>query len=282
MQERSPPRTQMTEPAVRYRNTDPSCETIAELVPQLPRIMRSKSWLRAAALMERWQHNPANTDATRGIPDIHTISMSWVLSFERAARVFDQMVSDRIWMNEAGRNRIANVLVTNGLLPSVQGGSRKFGELPENICPPPHFMIALHDKFHIQTRTFQQSALGAPMDELTAALANFSFHVIAVGEVRHMGRDQTGSRYQVSIRRVGIYVRDTYDFDDRGSFFAQPLGFWACSPEYAGKDPLRGRYVTNATLNEWRDKHGKGRGGDFLVFSDIHWRDVNDVFEFGR
>jgi hypothetical protein len=35
-------------------------------------------------------------------------------------------------------------------------------------------------------------------------------------------------------------------------------------------------------LNEWRDKHGKGRGGDFLVFSDIHWREVNDVFEFVR
>jgi hypothetical protein len=272
----------MTEPTEDHERSDPGCDTLAELIPQLPRIMRKKGWLRAAALMERWQHNPANNDAKRGTPDIHTVSMIWVLSFERAARVFDQMVIDRIWMNEAGRAEISRMLSLNGLLPSGQGGARRFGELPENICPPPHFMIALHDKFHIQTRKFQQSALSAPVDELTAALANFSFHVIAVGEVRHMGRGQTGSRYEVSIRRVGIYVRDTYDFDDRGSSFSQPLGFWACSPEYAGKDPLRGRYVTNATLNAWRDKHGKGRGGDFLVFSDIHWREVNDVFEFVR
>jgi hypothetical protein len=272
----------MTEPAELYESSDPGCDTLAELVPELPRIMRRKSWLRAAALMERWQRNPANSDARRGTPDIHTVSMSWIVSFPRAAQVFDQMVIDRIWMNEAGRKQLERRLVEHSLLPSAQGGSRKFGELPENICPPPQSRIALHDQFHIQTRKFQQSALSAPVDELTAALANFSFHIIAVGEVRHMGHVQAGSRYEVSIRRIGIYALDTYDFDDRGSFFAQPLGFWACSPEYAGKDPARGRYVTNATLNEWRDKHGKGRGGDFLVFSDIHWREVNDVFEFVR
>lgn len=48
-----PPRTQMTEPAQIYENSDPGCDTLAELVPQLPRIMRNKGWLRAAALMER-------------------------------------------------------------------------------------------------------------------------------------------------------------------------------------------------------------------------------------
>lgn len=148
--------------------------------------------------------------------------------------------------------------------------------------PPPQYLIALHDQLHIQTRRFQQSALSAPLDELTAALANFSFHIIAVGEVRHMGRSQTGARYGVSIRRVGIDVRDTYDFDDRGSFLAQPLGFWDCGVDFAGKNPLRGRNVTNATLREWRDKYGKGHGGDYLVFSDIHWREVSDVFEFVR
>lgn len=272
----------MTEPAKLRESSDPGCDTLAELVPELPRIMRRNGWLRAAALMEKWQRNPANSNARYGTPDIHTISMSWILSFPRAARVFDEMVIDRIWMNESGRNRISNVLAMNALLPSAQGGSRKFGELPENICPPPQYMIALHDQFHIQTRKFQQFALSAPVDELTAALANFSFHMIAVGEVRHMGRSQTGARYEVSIRRVGIYALDTYDFDDRGSRFAQPLGFWDCGADYAGKNPLRGRYVTNATLREWRDKHGKGRGGDYLVFSDIYWREVNDTFEFVR
>jgi hypothetical protein len=273
----------MTEPAELYE--DPlgaSCDTTAELIPQLPRIMRNKSWLRAAALMERWLNNPANSNAEQGTPDIHTVSMSWIVSFERAARVFDQMVIDRIWMNEAGRGQIEQSLVTNGLLPSAQGASRTFGELPVNICPPTQCRAALHDKFHIQTRRVQQSVLTAPMDELTAALANFAFHIVAVGEVRFLGTEKTGSRYQVSIRRVGIYARDTYDFDDRGHRIAQPLGVWDCNPEYVGTNTLRGRYLNNESFRNWRDKHGKGRGGDYLVFSDIHWREVNDTFEFVR
>jgi hypothetical protein len=31
---------------------------------------------------------------------------------------------------------------------------------------------------------------------------------------------------------------------------------------------------------DWRDKYGKGRGGDFLVFSNIKRFDTNDSFEF--
>lgn len=274
----------MTEPAELYK--DPlgtSCDTAAELIPQLPRIMRGKGWLRAAALMERWLNNPANSNAELGTPDIHTVSMSWVVSFERAARVFDQMVIDRIWMNEAGRAELIDRLIkNNNLPPSTQGTSRTFGELPVNICPPTQCRAALHDKFHIQTRQVQQSALTAPMDELTAALANFAFHIVAVGDVRFLGAEKAGSRYRVSIRRIGIYVRDTYDFDDRGHRFSQPLGVWDCNPEYVGKNTLRGRYLDNESFRTWRNKHGRGRGGDYLVFSDIHWREVNDTFEFVR
>jgi hypothetical protein len=41
----------MSEHAKRRESSDPGCDTLAELVPELPRIMRKKGWLRPAALI---------------------------------------------------------------------------------------------------------------------------------------------------------------------------------------------------------------------------------------
>jgi hypothetical protein len=39
-------------------------------------------------------------------------------------------------------------------------------------------------------------------------------------------------------------------------------------------------YVTNEDFRKWRKKYGNGKGGDFLVFSDIKIINVSDSFEF--
>jgi len=68
----------------------------------------------------------------------------------------------------------------------------------------------------------------------------------------------------VYINEVGLYVRDSFDFnDDPGAYFSQPLGFWNAQTGYAGRKPL-GDYVTS-TFQDYRNRTGKG--GGFLVFS---------------
>jgi len=57
----------------------------------------------------------------------------------------------------------------------------------------------------------------------------------------------------VTITEVGVYVRDSFDFNDHSQF----LGFWG----------HRDTPVNNATFREWRTKFSKG--GDYEVFSDI-------------
>ena len=90
------------------------------------------------------------------------------------------------------------------------------------------------------------------------------------------------ARYKVTLDKVGIYVQDSYDFNDKdpnaGDFSSQPLGFWDCEEQ---KTPgLGAYYVTNRDFRDWRDQYGNGKGGDFLVFSDIKVISVSDSFEF--
>ncbi len=70
-------------------------------------------------------------------------------------------------------------------------------------------------------------------------------------------------RFKVTISEVGVYIRDSYDFN--GSQF---LGFWDDKDNSVSMiNPLSGTSVSNDDFHSWRVKTGKG--GDFLVFSDL-------------
>ncbi len=70
-------------------------------ITKIPPIMRRKGWTRGAALMEHWFAGAANDDPQKGAPDTTTITMPWVLGFSRAAAVYGDMVSQRVWCNAA-------------------------------------------------------------------------------------------------------------------------------------------------------------------------------------
>jgi hypothetical protein len=94
----------------------------------------------------------------------------------------------------------------------------------------------------------------------------------------------SASMYEVEIARVGIYVRDSYDFNDKdGSLVSQPLGFWNIgkltwdvlgnkgSSQYSVP-------VFNSTFRDWRAQ--SGRGEDFLVFSDVKKIELGSIDRF--
>jgi hypothetical protein len=80
------------------------------------------------------------------------------------------------------------------------------------------------------------------------------------------------------VDKIGIYVRDSYDFNGQ-----QFLGSWRETPPAVSKDPLSFppyQPVFNADFQRWRSTNH--RGGDFLIFSDIKWLDRSppDSFSF--
>jgi hypothetical protein len=213
-------------------------------ITRIPGIMRSKHWDMGAALMSRWFSLPANEHPDRGTPDTATITMAWTLRFDRAKRVYDEIVSERIWANPPAQRLLATKLREQGKLI---GQEATFGG--------PWNDVVRADRDHIQHRTV--GSMLDPADDMLAALGRFNFHVAVGGRV-----EPRGQRHTVHIDTVGIYVVDSYDFNGD-----QPLGYWSDN-DFAGRfNPISGYAVSNASFRDWRARNH--RGGDFMVYSDI-------------
>jgi len=218
-------------------------------ITTIPKIMRAKGWANGARLMEGWFSRPSATAPAYGTPESQTIRTTWVLSFARAKFVYDQIMRERIWANPAAQKEIAKLLRKKQLLSSVPR-SAAFG----NLSAP----VTTVDLDYINQRVVGFGS--SDLDDMSAALGNFAFRVAVAGGVTPIPR---ASRFEVIIAEVGVYVRDSYDFN--GDQF---LGFWDDQDNAMSMiNPLSGTRVTNSDFRAWRDRNGKG--GDFMVYSDL-------------
>ena len=224
----------------------------------IPRIMRSQGWVNGARLMETWFSRPPAIAPAYGPPETSIIRIdSWVLTYPRARQVYDKIISGRIWENPASQKEIATMLRRKGLLKAscwaFGGGTAS---------------VELQDPDYINFRVVDQSVVSG-LNDLAAALANFVFRLLVSGTV-----EEDKGTYKVRIMEVGIYVRDSYDFNG-----SQHLGFWNDSDNSVSSwNPLSGTAVGNSDFTAWRTANG--RGGDFLVFSDIKKTTLSPPFSF--
>jgi hypothetical protein len=215
----------------------------------IPAIMRAKSWGNGARLMEIWFSRPVAIAPAYGPPDTTTIRMdTWALTFPRARNVYDQLIRDRIWANPAGQVEVVRMLRRKGLLAA--GSS--FGSLG--------LPVQSQDPDYVTQRVVPFDLMNDPLDDMSAALANFAFRVLVAGSV---AAGPGGVGHRVTISEIGVYIRDTYDFNG-----FQPLGFWDDSTNRVEKGPFWGGVaVFNSDFRTWRTTNALG--GDFLVYSDI-------------
>jgi hypothetical protein len=74
--------------------------------------------------------------------------------------------------------------------------------------------------------------------------------------------------FYFTVTELGVYVRDSYDFNDDADGDDQDLGRWDPDTNTVGRTFLSGGTpVHNSDFRRWRDtnKHG----GDYLIFSDV-------------
>lgn len=220
-------------------------------ITNIPRIMRAKGWTRGAALLERWFAGPSAAKPAYANPDLTTITMDWVLSFDRAKAVYDQMINDQVWANQAAKPLVASRLRARGSVDV----SFEYSKLS------PADMHGIH----VNTRTVS-GGYGTTFDGLVAALGNFSIYVSPVsGE-----STSKNGKLEISIDRVGFHIVDSFDFEGD-----QYLGNWDENSNrvYNGSTKLGGTPVYNETFRDWRRANNKG--GDFLVYTDVKMVDVN-------
>lgn len=244
-------------------------------IRSIPRIMRGRGWVKGAALLDNWFRRGVTDRA----PDTTTITMDWALRFGRARQVYEQLLREKIWVNEAARQQIRTLLIRKALLRPGQCSA--FGALSD---PVPG-----QDPDYINQRPAGDYTV---FDDMTAALGNFNFRVVVAGGVEAAGF----GRYRVVINEVGVYIRDSFDFDGD-----QNLGCWSEDPDLfspimlpGSSTPPRGAGlwdsfvasqtplftpVGNRDFRNWRTRNN--RGGDFLVFSDLKRTTLNppDAFD---
>jgi hypothetical protein len=229
------------------------CTTLDKLLPNLPTIMRQKGWTKGATLMEKWFRQARNTIPAYGSHDVTTITMNWALGYPRARKVYDQAVRERVWVNQGAQKEIKKLIVKTNCLPSSTVGSRViFGDVGASLARTQNSVVKFHTDNAIQYRRVEQS-IWKSLDDLYAALGDFHFHFVVKGVVECISKKP---RYRVTIHEVGVYIRDSYDFNDKNpNLYSQPLGMWNCKRNDAQKLPeLDYHYVNNASFREWRDK----------------------------
>jgi hypothetical protein len=251
----------------------------------IPSVMRTIHWPNSGRLLDRWFSLPRTVVPSYSTPET-TLRMSWILGFARARKVYDEMIRQKIWVNPAGQGAIAAMLRRKGLLTQA---TQSFGRLSDPVVA--------QDPDYVN----QRPAGGyTDFDDLTGTLGAFNFRVVVAGTVRPIGATglpgrrpfgsahlqyarrgpSSGPSFHVQITEVGVYVRDSFDFEGD-----QYLGCWSDSPH--GFTPLMPPApalptagfapavftpplftpVGNRDFRTWRDRYA--RGGDFLVFSDL-------------
>lgn len=219
-------------------------------ITNIPAIMRANKWNNGAALMDKWFAGPPTVKPVYTTPDTTTIKMdAWVLTFARAKTIFDAMVREKVWMNDSAKPIFATRLRALGMFSPTIG--RCFDISNKNVQD--------QHALHVNFRQVALGMMSTTLDDMEAALANFSIYVTPLA----FDVTPESGKFRISLSQVGFHVMDSYDFEGD-----QDLGYWDESAnEASAVFLLHGTDVTNATFRQWRTDNSKG--GDFLVFSDV-------------
>lgn len=251
---------------------------------EIPGVMRSHlGWPVAAALMERWFRGVGfaislpvkiskSPNKLHQLPasqlEENVITMGWALGFSRVRAAVSQLQAR--WNSPAGMVELKKRVEqqTIGKTPPWRFGDlNQPAKILDNTC---------------QVNFLNVGRFGDPLDDFYGAMGEVTLKIAVSGLVTPRGR----GKVSIAIDELAFYLRDSYDFND-DSFPSQPLGCWGPLgvkrfPRSAMDIPLDEQWmyadaddasrqsylVQNRHFRQWRALHG--RGGDFMVVSDVH------------
>ncbi len=256
---------------------------------QIPDTMAIKAFSKGKALLTKW-FNAEAYSMTKGekhgddlyshpeLIDNTTITLEWLQGYSRVREAISKLrdVDYLMRAKDPLRNKLKNAGLLDGRSHTILPWN---GQLTDLFHKNWQFQLVRIDT---SFNDLMERYLAGP-DDLYAALGGFEM-AAAIAEVTVT--PMSSNNYLVTIPRIVIYARDTYDFnDDKGG--SQYLGHWNHhdldislgayldnyddSPlvHYSGDKPTKENTyfcVRNKHFRKWREKYGKG--GDMLVFSN--------------
>ncbi|MFC5474537.1 DUF6402 family protein [Paraherbaspirillum soli] len=257
----------------------------------IPDTMDKMGWKMAAQIMRHWfsiepawvmprdiklgKVDPLNLTPTQYNDQI--IKMAWLLKFPRAVEALNYLYKN--WTTENGINRLKAKLKKAGwkaqhVLPFKLGSRSMSARELDSVC-------------QVNIKEFGTKL--DVLDELYGAIGEGLFKLAVVGEAYP---DWLLKQDTFVVKHIGIYLRDTYDFNS-DSIFEQnfPLGVWSNSRllhkaetaaymtlfEMKDKSELAETFpglvpVFNEDFRRYQKLHNAG--GDFVVYSDVMWVQV--------
>ncbi len=301
---------------------------VAVWVPKLtdlPGYMDAVNWPMSAKIMRMWfdgepsytmslsekkADNPLSQFSRPDRIDTTLITMDWVLSFERAQSALDEATSSLLTLSNRfipgisnkfqfdtknSRNALIRRLHKHGFFKiSAYDGEVEFGDLSKPAAWQ-------HENWQFQRKPLDstiyekaKTGLFGKPDDLYGALGTFAFYFAASGTI---SVNKNGI-YSIKVRKIGAYVRDTYDFNGPQYLghwgpegveilisaaskdflsddvpFVEPLNSndyipkWSNASNLSGDIPNLKIPVGNQNFQEYREKNSKG--ADLLLFSDV-------------
>ncbi|MGS0742049.1 DUF6402 family protein [Glaciimonas sp. GG7] len=262
----------------------------------LPDIMEKMGWDVAAKIMSHWfsmettwvmpndvkigDIDPLSLSPTQY--DDQIIKMAWLLKFPRAVEAFNDAYKN--WATVNGLRELKKKLEKAGwkaghIMPFKLGNRKMSARDLDSVCQVNFEEFG--SKFDV-------------LDELYGAIGKGIFKLAVVGEARSNWLLQ---RDTFVVKHIGIYLRDTYDFNTTSTFEKMiPLGVWsknrllpkaemaAFMALYLMKDKsdMIKKFpglvpVFNEDFRRYQERHRAG--GDFVVYSDVMWVPVPKKME---
>ena len=255
-------------------------------VSLIPAIQRANNWNKGAELLEEWfsrsrytYPDPKKTNTGKLPYNDTIISLQWALSFKRVKDQYDDAWNKKLYVTTNVKRDMEKDLTRLGAFKKKRTPFH-YGDLSKTTNE-----INAGD-FYVQNITVKTSGTFTSTDDMVAALANFNFRFAVEGTVTFKAtRKIKGIKkniFTVTINKAGLYIKDSFDFIDKpGYWISQPLGCWNPVKNTMSKTNLNlssDEYcVNNESFRDWSNTHRCG--GDFIVFSDIHKRSVNESWE---
>ena len=295
-------------PATEAAKEDP--EKSPESIPMfdiqdIPNTIRVLGMPKAAKLLDKWfagelNYSPDEKSSVLGLNqdglpfpqsmvDRTSISLEWVLQFNRAKAQFD-IIQTHEWLTRVGAmKKLRDILLKYAGHYEIISDAECGGDI-QKIHKLFQFQLAnVEGSFAEKINQFMIREVlyrGIP-DELSLMLGSFSFYA-AISRAR-FGWDS--DRVFAVVTHIYVYVKDGFTFSDKEDQASQYLGHWskksvAIAAFQVGatevlkrawidhpilEKPLRGKFdvmypVKNSDFRRWQLRHGQG--GDFIIFTN--------------